>query len=139
MRHTLFDGAPKLCVRLRRYVEGRDLFQFRRTANTALRDEGLDVVVTDGFTGNVVLKTAEGAGRFSADSLRSEVKRSLLAQLGALLMMPALKSCGVSSMLKVVAVPPVWRKRWRSSATDAPVLGQLPVQCRLPKNTSSPD
>ena len=47
---------------------------------------------TDGFTGNVVLKTAEGAGRFLADLLRSEVKRSLLAQLGALLMMPALQS-----------------------------------------------
>ena len=50
------------------------------------------MVVTDGFTGNVVLKTAEGAGRFLADLLRSEVKRSLLAQLGALLMMPALQS-----------------------------------------------
>ena len=52
---------------------------------------GLDVMVTDGFTGNVVLKTAEGAGRFLAEFLRMQVKRSLLAQLGALLMRPVLR------------------------------------------------
>lgn len=90
--HALLSGHPSPAFEYVGYVEGRDLFQFRRVAGTALREGGLDVVVTDGFTGNVVLKTAEGAGRFLADLLRSEVKRSLLAQLGALLMMPALKS-----------------------------------------------
>jgi glycerol-3-phosphate acyltransferase PlsX len=90
--HALLIANPSPAFEYVGYVEGRDLFQFRRSAGSPLRDGGLDVVVTDGFTGNVVLKTAEGAGRFLADLLRSEVKRSLLAQLGALLMMPALQS-----------------------------------------------
>jgi len=90
--HALLSRSPSSAFEYVGYVEGRDLFQFRRPAGLALREGGLDVVVTDGFTGNVVLKTAEGAGRFLADLLKSEVKRSLLAQLGALLMMPALQS-----------------------------------------------
>ena len=48
------------------------------------------MVVTDGFTGNVLLKTAEGAGRFIADLLKAQVMRSWLVKLGALLMRPAL-------------------------------------------------
>ncbi len=90
--HALLQGSPSSSFDYVGYVEGRDLFQYRRPPGQSLREGGLDVVVTDGFTGNVVLKTAEGAGRFIADLLRSEVKRSLLAKLGALLMMPALNS-----------------------------------------------
>ena len=90
--HALLQASSSMSFEYVGYVEGRDLFQYRRPPGQALREGGLDVVVTDGFTGNVVLKTAEGAGRFIADLLRSEVKRSLLAKLGALLMMPALNS-----------------------------------------------
>ena len=90
--HALLQASPSSSFDYVGYVEGRDLFQYRRPPGQSLREGGLDVVVTDGFTGNVVLKTAEGAGRFIADLLRSEVKRSLLAKLGALLMMPALNS-----------------------------------------------
>ncbi len=90
--HALLQASSSRSFEYVGYVEGRDLFQYRRPPGQALREGGLDVVVTDGFTGNVVLKTAEGAGRFIADLLRSEVKRSLLAKLGALLMMPALNS-----------------------------------------------
>ena len=58
------------------YVEGRDIF----------RGE-VDVVVTDGFTGNVVLKSVEGAAEVILDMVREEVARAgLLSKLGAALM-----------------------------------------------------
>jgi len=63
------------------YVEGRDIF----------RGE-VDVVVTDGFTGNVVLKSVEGAAEVMLDMVREEVTRaSPIVKLGALLMKPALR------------------------------------------------
>jgi glycerol-3-phosphate acyltransferase PlsX len=45
----------------------------------------VDVVVTDGFTGNVALKTAEGTAKLIVHYLRSALKRSLLGRLGAIL------------------------------------------------------
>src|SRR5262252_8874502 len=63
------------------YVEGRDIF----------RGE-VDVVVTDGFTGNVVLKSVEGAAEVILDMVREEVTRSgFLSKLGAALMTGALR------------------------------------------------
>ena len=61
-------------------VEGRDVF--RGTC---------DVVVTDGFTGNVVLKTAESVAGLVAHKIQEELRRDLLARAGALLMRPAFK------------------------------------------------
>jgi glycerol-3-phosphate acyltransferase PlsX len=63
------------------FVEGHDIFS----------DE-VDVVVTDGFTGNVALKTMEGAARLIADTLREECTRSLPRKLGALAASPSLKA-----------------------------------------------
>ncbi|SDX63242.1 phosphate acyltransferase PlsX [Roseicitreum antarcticum] len=51
----------------------------------------VDVVVTDGFTGNIALKTGEGTASLIRDFLREELKRGWLSQLGALLAMQALK------------------------------------------------
>jgi len=62
------------------YVEGRDIFA------------GVDVVVTDGFTGNVVLKTVEGTAMAIFDLLRREIDRSRRAQAGALLLKPAFRN-----------------------------------------------
>jgi glycerol-3-phosphate acyltransferase PlsX len=45
----------------------------------------LDVIVTDGFTGNVALKTLEGSVRFAAAELRAAVTGTRTARLGALL------------------------------------------------------
>jgi len=45
----------------------------------------VDVIVTDGFTGNIALKTAEGTARQVADYLRAAINRSWLSQLGYLL------------------------------------------------------
>jgi glycerol-3-phosphate acyltransferase PlsX len=61
-------------------VEGRDLFKGT-----------CDVVVTDGFTGNVVLKTAESVATLLTHKVRDELRRDPLARFGALFMLPALK------------------------------------------------
>ena len=45
----------------------------------------VDVVVTEGFTGNIALKTAEGTARQLASYLKAEMGRSLLSKLGYLL------------------------------------------------------
>jgi glycerol-3-phosphate acyltransferase PlsX len=61
------------------FVEGHDIFS-----------DKVDVVVTDGFTGNVALKTMEGAARFIMATMREEFTRSTLRKLGALAARPTL-------------------------------------------------
>ncbi|NNU16786.1 phosphate acyltransferase PlsX [Parvularcula sp. ZS-1/3] len=51
----------------------------------------VDVVVTDGFTGNVALKTAEGTARMIGDWVKEALTANLLSKAGAALMMPSLK------------------------------------------------
>lgn len=60
-------------------VEGRDLL-------TAVAD----VIVTDGFTGNVALKTIEGTARAVADAVGAAARSNPIAALGGLLLRPAL-------------------------------------------------
>ncbi len=67
-------------IRFHGFVEGDDI-----TAGT------VDVVVTDGFTGNVALKTAEGTAKMFSDSLRAAFHHSPLSKLGYLLARGALK------------------------------------------------
>lgn len=55
-------------------VEGRDIFSGQA-----------DVIVCDGFVGNVALKTSEGVGRFVRDVLRQSLTKTVTAQVGALL------------------------------------------------------
>ena len=64
-------------------VEGRDLMG---------SDVDVDVVVTDGFTGNVVLKTIEGTARAVADAVRAAARSGARAALGGVLLRPALGS-----------------------------------------------
>src|SRR5262249_11080270 len=66
-------------------VEGRDLL-----AREA------DVVVTDGFTGNVTLKTLEGTARAVAEAVRSAARSGPMAAAGGLLLRPALGSLPAS-------------------------------------------
>lgn len=92
--HQLLSVAKSPAFEYLGFVEGREIFQgVRQTAEGTSRPAQpgpIDVVVTDGFTGNIVLKTAEGAGRFLADLIRWEVAKSVRNQLGALMMRPAL-------------------------------------------------
>ena len=62
------------------FVEGHDIFGGK-----------VDVVVTDGFTGNVALKTMEGMAKLIVEQLRSEFSRSALTKLSALLARPVLR------------------------------------------------
>ena len=50
----------------------------------------VDVIVTDGFTGNVALKTVEGTAKLFADALKQELKSSLFGMVGALIAKPAI-------------------------------------------------
>lgn len=50
-----------------------------------------DVVITDGFVGNVALKTAEGTATFISHSLKQAFKRNLMTKFSALLAQPTLK------------------------------------------------
>ncbi len=52
---------------------------------------GADVLVTDGFAGNMVLKSLEGAAMFLMDMMKEEFMASLPRKLGAALLMPALR------------------------------------------------
>ncbi|MCW5876072.1 MAG: phosphate acyltransferase PlsX [Anaerolineales bacterium] len=51
-----------------------------------------DVAVTDGFTGNVLMKTAEAVAKLITDRLREELMASPLTKLGGLLSRPAFRS-----------------------------------------------
>jgi phosphate acyltransferase len=51
----------------------------------------VQVVVTDGFTGNLALKTFEATGKLIVDMLNSELKADWRAKIGALLAYPALR------------------------------------------------
>ncbi len=56
-----------------------------------MMDSDVDIVVTDGFTGNVVLKTAEGTTFFILDFLKKEIPQKLVYKLGALLLKPVFR------------------------------------------------
>jgi glycerol-3-phosphate acyltransferase PlsX len=62
-------------------VEGNDIFEGTT-----------DIVVCDGFVGNVVLKASEGLGRFVKKSLTAEFKRNPLNMLGALIASGAIRA-----------------------------------------------
>lgn len=66
------------------YVEGDDIY---------LRDN-LDIVVTDGFVGNVALKNTEGAAKMIKQFMTAEFKRNFLTKLQALIAMPVLRALG---------------------------------------------
>ena len=48
-------------------------------------DGNVNVIVSDGFTGNVALKTAEGTANFITDELKKIFKGSILGKISAIL------------------------------------------------------
>jgi glycerol-3-phosphate acyltransferase PlsX len=74
--HNLLGAAP---INYVGFVEGHDIFS-----------DKVDVVVTDGFTGNIALKAMEGAARYIAGILREEFTRNTGRKLAALMARPAL-------------------------------------------------
>jgi len=73
--------ASKLPIEFCGFVEGDDIGA-----------GAVDVVVADGFTGNVALKTAEGTAKLVTHYLRSALKRSFFGRLGAILARGALRT-----------------------------------------------
>lgn len=69
---------------------GLDYYGF--VEGTDIAKGTVDVVVTDGFTGNIALKTAEGVAKFISAELKAALGSSLVSKAGALLAMPALKA-----------------------------------------------
>jgi glycerol-3-phosphate acyltransferase PlsX len=53
-----------------------------------------DVAVTDGFTGNVLVKTSEAVAKLLTDLIRKEIKSSPISTMGGLLTRPAFRSVG---------------------------------------------
>jgi phosphate acyltransferase len=62
-------------------VEGNDIYK-----------GSVDVVVCDGFVGNVALKSSEGVAQMMAETMREEFSRHLLTRLAALFAMPVIRA-----------------------------------------------
>lgn len=77
---SVLKEAP-LPIRYHGFVEGDDVGQ-----------GVVDVVVTDGYTGNIALKTAEGTAKQIGQYMRAAMRRSLLARLGAVLAQGAFRA-----------------------------------------------
>jgi glycerol-3-phosphate acyltransferase PlsX len=73
--------AGSLPMAFHGFIEGNDI-----------AEGTVDVVVTDGFTGNIALKTAEGTAKLVGQFLRRSLKRSLLGQIGAFIASGALNT-----------------------------------------------
>ncbi len=74
------EKAEELNINFVGNVEGRDAFS-----------GNIDAIVTDGFTGNVFLKTTEGVGKFVKKSLSESFLKNLLSKILAIPALPALK------------------------------------------------
>ena len=68
----------------------------------------VDVVVSDGFSGNIALKTAEGTARFVTDLLRRSFTSSLRSKAGFLLSRPALHMLGIISIPTTIMARSSW-------------------------------
>lgn len=76
----LKEESPKLGINFIGNVEGRDAFSGK-----------IDAIVTDGFTGNVFLKTTEGLGKFVKRTLKESFMQNLWSKICAIPSLPAIK------------------------------------------------
>ncbi|MET0102799.1 MAG: phosphate acyltransferase PlsX [Sedimenticola sp.] len=76
--HDLLSGCSLNYIG---YVEGDDVYK-----------GGVDVVVADGFVGNVALKTAEGVAKMVSHFLKAGFKSNILTKLAAMVAMPVINS-----------------------------------------------
>ena len=70
--------------------EGRINFVGNIEAREAM-EGGVDVIVSDGYSGNIFLKTMEGTGLFMARVMKQMFKKNLITQIAALLVKDGLK------------------------------------------------
>ena len=77
--NLLKEKAEELDINFIGNVEGRDAFSGK-----------IDAIVTDGFTGNVFLKTTEGLGKFVKKSLKESLLKNILSKIAAIPSLPAI-------------------------------------------------
>lgn len=75
----LKEKAEALNINFIGNVEGRDAFS-----------GDVDIVVTDGFTGNIFLKAVEGLGKFVKRTLSESLKRNIISKIAAVPSLPAI-------------------------------------------------
>ena len=83
------EKGNQLTLEAHALLEAADLRFDGNTEGRALLEGEADVVVCDGFTGNVALKTLEGTIRSVLEALRAEIARRPRGRLGGLLIRPA--------------------------------------------------
>jgi glycerol-3-phosphate acyltransferase PlsX len=83
------EKGNQLTLEAHALLETADLRFDGNTEGRTLLDGDADVVVCDGFTGNVALKTLEGTIRSILDALRTEIRRSTRGRIGGLMIRPA--------------------------------------------------
>ena len=84
--------GPELYVETHRLLKKNGRINF--VGNVEGRDIPMgacDVAVADGFTGNMILKTYEGAGKMFSEELKIMFRKNLLSKIGALLAMKGIK------------------------------------------------
>ncbi|NLC87949.1 MAG: phosphate acyltransferase PlsX [Clostridiaceae bacterium] len=77
----LKEKAEELNINFVGNVEGRDAFSGK-----------LDILVADGYTGNVFLKTVEGIGKLVKRTLTESIKKNVFTMLGAVPAMPSINA-----------------------------------------------
>ena len=75
----LKEKSKELGINFIGNVEGRDAFSGK-----------VDAIVTDGFTGNVFLKTTEGLGKFVKRTLSESLTQNIFAKIGTIPCLPAI-------------------------------------------------
>ena len=71
--------------------ENKDINFIGNIESTKIMYGEVDVVVTDGFTGNILLKTSEGIGKFIFHIVKESIMESWLSKIGALLIKGSMK------------------------------------------------
>ncbi len=76
----LKEKAESLNINFIGNIEGRDVFL-----------GNVDAIVTDGFTGNIFLKTVEGAGKFVKTALKESLTETIFSKIAAVPSLPTIK------------------------------------------------
>ncbi len=79
--YRLLKRASKLGLNFKGNAEGRDIYSGK-----------FDVIVCDGFVGNVALKLSESLAKILAKLLKEEIEKHFISKLGAVTLKPAIKS-----------------------------------------------
>jgi len=85
-------GTPLVQEAHARLIEAQGLNFVGNVEGTMVTEGAADVVVADGFTGNVALKLIEGTSQTTLDNIRRVATSSPRARLGGLLLRPALRA-----------------------------------------------